>query len=60
MHFCRKKIIYIPYSEYVSAALYIQHAERIRRIVVSSVAYPAVPHFATSSHKRYYFTEKGF
>ena len=46
MHFCRKKTISIPYSEYVSVALYIQHAERISSNVFSSVASPAVTYFS--------------
>jgi len=41
----------ITYSECVSVALFIQHAKRMRRIVLSSAACPALPHFPTLSHK---------
>ena len=39
-------------KQYVSVALVIQHATRMRRIILSFVAYPAVPYFATLPHKR--------
>jgi hypothetical protein len=39
-------------SEYVFVALVIQHATRIRRIGLSSVARPALPYFSALSHKR--------
>jgi len=39
-------------------ALVIQHASRMRRIGVSSVACLAVPHFNTLSLKRHDFREK--
>jgi len=35
----------------MSAALVIQHAIRMRRIMLSPVACPAVPCFSTLSHK---------
>ena len=45
-HCCRKKAVRITYSECVSVALGIQHAKRMRRIILSSVACPDLPFFS--------------
>ena len=39
-------------------ALDIQHARRMRRIVLSSVACLNLPHFPTLSHERHHFGRK--
>ena len=55
---CCGKTIHITYSNRVSVAVVIQHAERMRRIILSSVDYPAVQHFFTLSRKQLNFQKK--
>jgi len=45
----------VTYSESVFVALDIQHAVRMRRVTLSSVAWPALQFFPTLSHKRHDF-----
>ena len=39
----------------VSVASVTQRAKRMRRAILLSVAYPALPYFSLSSHKRHDF-----
>jgi hypothetical protein len=41
----------------VSVALVIQHAKRMHRIMLSSMAYPFLLYFSILSHKRHDFRE---
>jgi hypothetical protein len=45
-HCCRGKAVSIAYNVCVFLALVIQHAKRMRRIILSSVACQASPHFS--------------
>jgi hypothetical protein len=45
-HCCRGKAVGISYSVSVFVALVIQHARRVRRIILSSLACLAVPYIS--------------
>ena len=51
-HRFRGKVISIKYFGCVSVSLAIQHAMVIRRIILSCVAFAALPHCSTLSDKR--------
>jgi hypothetical protein len=54
---CRGKLRSITYSECVSVVLVIQHAKRMRNILLSSVACLDLQHFSTLSQERHDFRE---
>ena len=54
-HLWRGKANNTTNSVCVPVALVIQHAKRMRRIVLISVACLTLPHFSTLSHKRHSF-----
>jgi hypothetical protein len=57
-HCCCGTAVSIKYSECMPVASVIQHAKRMRRIMLSSVACPAVEYFSTLSRKWRIFEEK--
>ena len=57
-HFCHGKSLSNSCSYCVSVALVIQHAMRVRRVILSSVASPATQYFSTLSHRRHDFRKK--
>jgi hypothetical protein len=57
-HCCREKAVNIIYSAYVSVALLIRHAKRMRLIMLSSVGCLALPYLFHLSHKRSYLRKK--
>ena len=48
----------VTYSECVFVALVVQHAKRMRHIILLSVTCLALLYFSTLSHKRYDFRKK--
>jgi len=57
---CREKAMTITYSGCVSVALVIQHAKRMRRIILSCLVCLALPYISTLSlsHTRHDFGKK--
>ena len=56
-HCCSGKAINITHYEWLFVSLGIQHAKRMRHLVLSSVACLAVQYFFTLSHIRLIFRE---
>ena len=54
----RGKTINIIHSQCVSVALFIHHAKRMRLIILSYVARPALPLISVVSHKQHDFSKK--
>ena len=51
-HCCRDISVSITYSECVFLALFTQHSKRMHRIILPSVACPALPYFQLISYSR--------
>jgi hypothetical protein len=54
----KRKAVSVTYSECVFVALVIQHAMRVRRIMLPSLACPVGQYFSTLSHERHDFRKK--
>jgi len=54
-HCCRQRELNITSSVCVSVVLATQHAKRMCRIVLPSVACPPVQYFSTLCHSQHYF-----
>jgi hypothetical protein len=50
---CRGKAISITYSECVSVPSVVQHAKRMRLIILSAIEYPGLSYFSKLSHERH-------
>jgi hypothetical protein len=50
-HFYSGKSISIAWSKFLSATLVIQHVMRMRRFILSSLAWMTLPYFSALSHK---------
>ena len=59
-HFCRGKAIIIKYYECVSVALVIQHAMRMHRVILSSVACLGLPYFPKYLINKTIFEKKSY
>ena len=59
-HCCRGKAKIITYSACESVASVIQHAKRMRRVILSSVASLALQYFTTLSRKWHDIREKSY
>jgi hypothetical protein len=59
-YYCSGKATSIAYSECVFVALGVQHAMRMRSIVLSSLASPGQRHFYKLSDKLHDFRKKYF
>jgi len=57
MHCCHGKTKNINYSNF-SVALFIQHAQRMGYIILSSVDCPVVPYFPKLFHKKHDFRKE--
>jgi len=58
-HCCRRKARRITYSDCLSVVSVIQHAKRMRRIILQSLPGLALPYFTTLTHTRQDFPGGG-